>query len=138
MLGCKRILPSNEWYPAITQPNVELVPSAVTEIRPDGVVGADGVLHEADTLILATGFHVTDMPFAQFIRGRDGRRLDDLWQGSPQAYRGGAVPGFPNLFWMIGPNTGLGHNSMIYMIESQLNYILDFIDTLDRLSLIHI
>ena len=132
VLGCKRILPSNEWYPAITQPNVELVPSAVTEIRPDGVVGADGVLHEADTLIFATGFHVTDAPFAQFIRGRDGQRLDDLWQGSPQAYRGGAVPGFPNLFWMIGPNTGLGHNSMVFMIEAQLNYLLDALDTMER------
>ena len=132
VLGCKRILPSNEWYPAITQPNVELVPSAVTEIRPDGVVGADGVLHEADTLIFATGFHVTDAPFAQFIRGRDGQRLDDLWQGSPQAYRGGAVPGFPNLFWMIGPNTGLGHNSMVFMIEAQLNYLLAALETMER------
>ena len=132
VLGCKRILPSNEWYPAITRPNVELVPSAVAEIRPDGVVGADGVLHEADTLIFATGFHVTDAPFAQFIRGRDGQRLDDLWQGSPQAYRGGAVPGFPNLFWMIGPNTGLGHNSMVFMIEAQLNYLLDALDTMER------
>ena len=132
VLGCKRILPSNEWYPAMTEPNVELVPSAVTEIRPDGVVGADGVLHEADTLIFATGFHVTDAPFAQFIRGRDGQRLDDLWQGSPQAYRGGAVPGFPNLFWMIGPNTGLGHNSMVFMIEAQLNYLLDALDTMER------
>ena len=132
VLGCKRILPSNEWYPAITRPNVELVPSAVTEIRPDGVVGADGVLHEADTLIFATGFHVTDAPFAQFIRGRDGQRLDDLWQGSPQAYRGGAVPGFPNLFWMIGPNTGLGHNSMVFMIEAQLNYLLDALETMER------
>jgi len=132
VLGCKRILPSNEWYPAITRPNVELVPSAVTEIRPDGVVGADGVLHEADTLIFATGFHVTDAPFAQFIRGRDGQRLDDLWQGSPQAYRGGAVPGFPNLFWMIGPNTGLGHNSMVFMIEAQLNYLLAALETMER------
>ena len=132
VLGCKRILPSNEWYPAITQPNVELVPSAVTEIRPDGVVGADGVLHEADTLIFATGFHVTDAPFAQFIRGRDGQRLDDLWQGSPQAYRGGAVPGFPNLFWMIGPNTGLGHNSMVFMIEAHLNYVLGALGAMER------
>src|SRR5205085_3436262 len=71
VIGCKRILPSNEWYPAVTQPNVEVVPGAVTEVRPDGVVDADGVAHQADTLIFATGFHVTDMPFAQFIRGRD-------------------------------------------------------------------
>ncbi len=124
VIGCKRILPSNQWYPAVTQPNVEIVPSAVTEVRRSGVVGADGVLHEADTLILATGFHVTDTPFAEFIRGRDGVRLDDMWHGSPQAYRGAAVPGFPNLFWVIGPNTGLGHNSMVFMIEAQLTYLV--------------
>jgi cation diffusion facilitator CzcD-associated flavoprotein CzcO len=120
VLGCKRILPSNEWYPAITKPNVEVVPSAVTEIRPGGVVGADGVEHQADTLIFATGFHVTDAPFAQFITGRDGATLADVWEGSPQAYRGTAVPGFPNLFWLIGANTGLGHNSMVFMIEAHL------------------
>jgi cation diffusion facilitator CzcD-associated flavoprotein CzcO len=131
VLGCKRILPSNRWYPAITQPNVELVPSAVTEVRPEGVIGADGVLHEVDTLIFATGFHVTDVPFAQFIRGRDGARLEDFWQGSPQAYRGASVPGFPNLFWIIGPNTGLGHNSMVFMIEAHINYLLDALQTMD-------
>jgi cation diffusion facilitator CzcD-associated flavoprotein CzcO len=132
VIGCKRILPSNDWYPAVNQPNVEVVPSAVTELRPHGVVGADGVEHEADTLILATGFHVTDMPFARNIRGRDGVALDDLWHGSPQAYRGAAVPGFPNLFWVIGPNTGLGHNSMVFMIEAQLNYLLDALETMQR------
>jgi len=132
VLGCKRILPSNQWYPAITKPNVEVVPNAVTEIRPDGVVGADGVLHEADTLIFATGFHVTDVPFAQFIRGRDGVSLDDLWQGSPQAYRGTTVPGFPNLFWLIGPNTGLGHSSMVFMIESHLNYVIGALGAMER------
>jgi cation diffusion facilitator CzcD-associated flavoprotein CzcO len=132
VIGCKRILPSNEWYPTVTQPNVEVVPSAVSEVRPNGVIGADGVLHEADTLIFATGFHVTDTPFAQFIRGRDGVRLDDLWHGSPQAYRGAAVPGFPNLFWVIGPNTGLGHNSMVFMIEAQLNYLIGALESMER------
>jgi cation diffusion facilitator CzcD-associated flavoprotein CzcO len=132
VIGCKRILPSNEWYPAVTQRNVEVVPSAVSEVRPDAVVGADGVAHEADTLIFATGFHVTDVPFAQFIRGRDGARLCDVWHGSPQAYRGTAAPGFPNLFWVIGPNTGLGHNSMVFMIEAQLNYLVDGLRAMDR------
>jgi cation diffusion facilitator CzcD-associated flavoprotein CzcO len=132
VIGCKRILPSNEWYPAVTQPNVEIVPSAVTEVRPNGVVGADGVVHEADTIVLATGFHVTDTPFAKFIRGRDGVQLDDEWRGSPQAYRGAAVPGFPNLFWVIGPNTGLGHNSMVFMIEAQLNYLVGALESIER------
>jgi cation diffusion facilitator CzcD-associated flavoprotein CzcO len=132
VIGCKRILPSNEWYPAITQPNVEVVPYGVTEVRPNGVLGADGVLREVDTLIFATGFRVTDVPLAQFIRGRDGLRLDELWQGSPQAYRGAAVPGFPNMFWIVGPNTGLGHNSMVFMIEAQINYLRDALETMDR------
>ncbi len=132
VLGCKRILPSNEWYPAITQPNVDVVPCGVTEVRPEGVVGADGVLYEADTLIFATGFHVTDVPFAQFIRGRGGARLDELWQGSPQAYRGASVPGFPNMFWIVGPNTGLGHNSMVFMIEAQINYLLDALQRMEQ------
>jgi cation diffusion facilitator CzcD-associated flavoprotein CzcO len=132
VLGCKRILPSNHWYPAITQPNVELVPSAVTEVRPQGVLDADGGLHEIDTLIFATGFHVTDVPFAQYIRGRGGQRLDELWQGSPAAYRGASVPGFPNLFWIVGPNTGLGHNSMVFMIEAQINYLIDALETMEK------
>jgi cation diffusion facilitator CzcD-associated flavoprotein CzcO len=131
-IGCKRILPSNDWYPAITQPNVELVSSAVTDVRPDGIVAADGTVHEADTLIFATGFRVTQMPFARCIVGRDGVRLHDLWQGSPQAYRGTSVPGFPNLFLIIGPNTGLGHNSMVFMIEAHLNYLLGALEAMDR------
>jgi cation diffusion facilitator CzcD-associated flavoprotein CzcO len=132
VLGCKRMLPSNEWYPAITKPNVEVVPSPVTEIRPGGVLAGDGTEHEVDTLIFATGFHVTDAPFAQFIRGRDGVSLSDLWQGSPQAYRGTSVPGFPNLFWIIGANTGLGHSSMVFMIESHLNYVLSALGAMER------
>ncbi len=138
LLGCKRILPSNDWYPAIIEPNVELVPGAVTEIRPEGVVGPDGVVHEVDTLIFATGFHVTDVPFAQFIRGRDGLRPDEVWHGSPQAYRGASVPGFPNLFWIVGPNTGLGHNSMVFMIEAQINYLLDALETMERSGATHV
>ena len=132
VIGCKRIVPSNDWYPAVTQPNVEVVPGAVTEIRPDAVVGGDGVTHEADTLIFATGFHVTDVPFARFVFGRDGARLCDVWQGSPQAYRGAAVPGFPNMFWVVGPNTGLGHNSIVFMIEAQLNYLLSALAAMER------
>ena len=85
-----------------------------------------------DTIILGTGFHVTDMPVAEWIHGRGGRTLNDLWRGSPQAYLGTTVAGFPNLFLMVGPNTGLGHNSIVFMIESQLNYVLDCIAHLDR------
>ena len=132
VIGCKRIVPSNDWYPAVTQPNVEVVPGAVTEIRPDGVLGADGFAREADTLIFATGFHVTDVPFARFIVGRESACLCDVWQGSPRAYRGAAVPGFPNLFWLVGPNTGLGHNSIVFMIEAQLNYLAGALQAMER------
>jgi len=124
-IGCKRILPTNRWYPAITKPNVELVTEGIREVRANSIVTDDGVEREVDTIILGTGFHVTDIPAAHQIRGRGGLLLADAWQGSPQTYLGTSVAGFPNLFFLIGPNTGLGHNSMVYMIESQLNYVLD-------------
>ena len=129
-IGCKRILPSNHWYPALDQPNVELVTDAITEIRPQSVVTADGTEREVDTIILGTGFSVTDMPVARRVRGRDGKLMVDSWQGSPRAHLGLAMPGFPNLFMMLGPNTGLGHNSMVYMIESQVNYVIDALRTM--------
>ena len=124
-LGCKRILISNHYYPALAQPNVEVVTDGIREVRGNAVVSHDGTRREVDTIILGTGFHVTDPPAAKLLRGRDGRTLDEVSGGSPQAYLGAAVAGFPNLFMLIGPNTGLGHNSMVFMIESQLNYVLD-------------
>jgi cation diffusion facilitator CzcD-associated flavoprotein CzcO len=122
-LGCKRILGSNGWYPALTQANVDVVTAGIAEVTPTGVVDAEGVHHEVDTIIFGTGFHVTDMPFAERVRGRDGRALADHWQGSPQAHLGMAVTGFPNLFMLLGPNTGLGHNSVLLMIEAQIAYL---------------
>jgi cation diffusion facilitator CzcD-associated flavoprotein CzcO len=124
-IGCKRILPSNDWYPALGQPNVELVTSGIREVREDGIVTGDGQEVALDAIIFATGFHVTDIPMAPAVRGRDGQSLADVWQGSPQAFRGTTVSGFPNAFIMLGPNTGLGHNSVVYMIESQINYVMD-------------
>jgi len=126
-LGCKRVLLSNEWYPALTQPNVELVTDAISHIDGKRVVLADGSSREVDTIILGTGFHVTDPPTAHLVRGRGGVTLAEAAGPSPQAYLGTAMPGFPNVFRIIGPNTGLGHNSMVYMIESQLEYLMDAI-----------
>ncbi|MGH2979193.1 MAG: flavin-containing monooxygenase [Solirubrobacterales bacterium] len=125
IMGCKRILPSNDWYPALQQPNVELVTEGIREIQPDGIVTADGRKHEIDTIVLATGFKVTDISLAHRIRDAHGVSMADAWQGSPQAYLGTAVVGFPNLFFVTGPNTGLGHNSLLFMIEAQLSYVLD-------------
>ncbi len=132
VIGCKRILPSNKWYPAITQPNVEVVPSGVTSFTPDGVLAADGSTREVDTVIFATGFHVTETAFATVVRGRGGVPLSEVWDGSPQAYRGATIPDFPNLFLLVGPNTGLGHNSVVFMIEAQLNYLMGALEAMER------
>ena len=131
-LGCKRILISNDYLPALGAPNVEVVTDRITEVRPRSIVTADGAEREIDTLIFGTGFHVTDMPAVRMVRGRDGKLLDDVWRGSPQAHRGTTVAGFPNFFLLLGPNTGLGHNSIVYMIESQVAYVLDALRTMER------
>jgi len=124
-IGCKRILVSDNYYPSLREPNVELITAGVKKVRKRSVVTSEGTKLDVDTIIFGTGFHVTDPPIAARIRGRDGRRLDDAWVPGMQAYLGTTVAGFPNLFLLLGPNTGLGHNSMIYMIESQLNYVID-------------
>jgi cation diffusion facilitator CzcD-associated flavoprotein CzcO len=126
-LGCKRILPSNRWYPALVAPNVELVSGGLTEVRPRSIVTSDGRERQVDAIVFGTGFHVTDLPLAGKLRGRSGQLLDDVWEGSPRAYLGSTVPDFPNLFLLLGPNTGLGHSSMIYMIESQIAHVSDAI-----------
>lgn len=121
-LGCKRILPSNDFYPALAQPNVSLVTEKVIELRPTAVVTADGTEHPVDTVIFATGFHVTDNPMFGKITGAEGRTLAEVFG---QTYLGTVVPGFPNYFQLTGANTGLGHSSMLLMLEGQLNYISD-------------
>ena len=132
-LGCKRVLRSNQWYPALQRDNVELVTDAIIEVGPHAVITADGRSRPVDAIVLATGFHVTDSPAAELIRGRDGHTLAAHWRRhGQQAYKGTSVAGFPNLFLLIGPNTGLGHTSMIYMIESQLNYLLDALRVIDQ------
>jgi cation diffusion facilitator CzcD-associated flavoprotein CzcO len=123
-IGCKRILISKEYLPSLTKPNVEVVTEGIKEVRERSVVTADGVEHPADTIIFGTGFHVTDMPFAHLIRGRDGRTLPEAWGGSPKAHLGTTVAGYPNLFLLLGPNTGLGHTSVVLMIESQIELLI--------------
>jgi cation diffusion facilitator CzcD-associated flavoprotein CzcO len=123
-LGCKRVLPSNDFYPAIARPNVSLVTEKIIEFRAGAVVTADGTEHEVDTVVLATGFHVTDNPTFARVAGRGGRTLAEAFG---QTYLGTVVPGFPNYFQLTGANTGLGHSSMLLMIESQLNLIVDAI-----------
>jgi cation diffusion facilitator CzcD-associated flavoprotein CzcO len=125
-MGCKRILLSNDYYPALTQPNVSLVTDGIEEIREKSVLTSDGVAHHVDTLIFGTGFHVTDFPLARRIFGPDGVSLASRWSAKPAqtAFRGTTTAGFPNLFVLTGPNTGLGHTSQVFMIEAQIRYVL--------------
>ena len=127
-MGCKRVLLSNDYYPSLTKPNVEVITAGLNRVTPTGVIGPDGNEREVDAIIFGTGFHVADLPAAQHVRGRDGRVLADVWRETgPAAYLGTTINGFPNLFTLVGPNTGLGHNSFLFMIESQIAYVLDAI-----------
>jgi cation diffusion facilitator CzcD-associated flavoprotein CzcO len=123
VMGCKRVLISDDYYPSLTQSNVDVVTSGIEEIRPGSIVDGDGEEREVDTIILGTGFRVTDLPITHRIRGPHGRTLAEHWGGSMQAYLGSAIAGFPNFFMLVGPNTGLGHNSIVFMIEAQVNYV---------------
>jgi cation diffusion facilitator CzcD-associated flavoprotein CzcO len=131
-IGCKRILPSNKWYPALARDNVELVTDGIKEVTRDGFITEDGTERKVDAMIFSTGFQVTEMPSAQRIHNADGQSLREYWSGSPQAHKGTTVNGFPNMFLMLGPNTGLGHSSMIYMVESQVAYVLDALQAMDE------
>ncbi|MCX5246606.1 NAD(P)/FAD-dependent oxidoreductase [Streptomyces sp. NBC_00201] len=133
-IGCKRILLSSAYYPALARPNVDVVASGLSEIRGSTVVAADGTEAEVDAIIFGTGFHVTDMPIADRVVGADGRTLAEAWKGGMEALRGASAAGFPNWMTIIGPNTGLGNSSMILMIESQLNYMADFVRQLGVLG----
>ncbi|MGY2067355.1 flavin-containing monooxygenase [Blastococcus sp. SYSU DS0619] len=130
-IGCKRILISNDYFPAVAAPNAELVTAGIAEVRPHSVVTVDGVERPTDTIVLATGFHVTDLPIAGKIAGRDGRTLAEVWAGGMVSNRSTTVAGFPNLFLLVGPNVGVGHTSMVYMIESQVAYVDDALRTMD-------
>lgn len=124
-IGCKRILKSNDYYPTFLRDNVELVTGGVMAITPSGIVGGDGVEHQVDVIISATGFEATDIPMAHHTYGRDGRTLHEHWGRGMEAYKTMAVSGFPNMWFLKGPNTGLGHNSAIYIAEAQMEYVLE-------------
>ena len=130
-IGCKRILRSNTWYPALAADNTELVTDPIAKVTGNAVVTADGVERPVDVLVVATGFHTTDLPFAEHVTGTAGRTLADVWRDQGMAaYKGTTVPGFPNLFVLVGPNTGQGHTSMVFIIEAQVAYLRDAIRTM--------
>jgi cation diffusion facilitator CzcD-associated flavoprotein CzcO len=125
-MGCKRVLISNDYYPTLTRENVEVVTDGVREVREHSIVDEAGVEHEVDAIIYGTGFHVTDAFDDLDIVGRDGRDLGKEWASEGmRTHLGITVSGFPNLFFLLGPNTGLGHNSVVFMIEAQISYVAD-------------
>jgi cation diffusion facilitator CzcD-associated flavoprotein CzcO len=132
-MGCKRVLISNDYYPALTRDNVGVITNGVVEVRAHSVVDTAGVEHEVDAIIFGTGFHVTDAFDNLDIIGEGGRNLAKEWSSEGmQTHLGITVSGFPNLFFLLGPNTGLGHNSVVFMIESQIRYIAEAIGLVER------
>ena len=131
-IGCKRILISSSFYPAMTKPNMELVTDSITKIEGDEIVTADGTRRRFDVLIGGTGFNATRPPVAKLVFGRDGVSLADRWSGRMSALRGTTVQDFPNAFLLVGPNTALGHNSIVYIIEAQIDYVLQALGVMKR------
>jgi cation diffusion facilitator CzcD-associated flavoprotein CzcO len=131
-IGCKRILLSNDYYSALARPNVELVTDGIAEIRDWSIVTRDGTERPFDVIVFATGFRASDLLTPLRIIGRDGADLATAWRAGAEAFRGVTMAGFPNLFMLVGPNTLLGHNSMIFMIEAQVHYIVQCLKWLRR------
>ncbi len=131
-IGCKRILLSNEFFPVMARANVELVTSDIREIRPHGIVDETGVERSVDVIVFATGFAATDFLVPIRITGLAGQDLHQSWKEGAEAYLGISVAGFPNLFMLYGPNTNLAHNSIIYMLEGQIGYVMACLNRLRR------
>jgi len=131
-LGCKRVLVSDDFYPTLTRSNVELVSDGIAEVREHSIVTSDGVERAADVLIFGTGFRATEPLIGIRLVGREGVEIHDAWRERMSAYLGITVSGFPNLFLLLGPNTGLGHNSVVLMIEAQVRYVMSCLALMKR------
>lgn len=131
-IGCKRILRSDDFYPTFNRPNVRLITENIEQFTPQGIRTADGTEHPVDAVVFATGFVAADMEFYTQVIGRNGRNLTAEWKETgAEAYLGTAAAGYPNLAFMVGPNTGLGHNSIVHMMESQMHYVMQYIGHLE-------
>jgi cation diffusion facilitator CzcD-associated flavoprotein CzcO len=135
VMGCKRVLLSNDYYPALQRQNVELVTEGIEEITARGIRTTDGAERPFDAIVLATGFEAAEAVSPFGITGRDGVDLNKKWKDGPEAFLGTTIAGFPNLFLIVGPNTGLGHNSMVYMIESQIAYVMSSLQAMEKKGL---
>ncbi|UTW58045.1 NAD(P)/FAD-dependent oxidoreductase [Kordiimonas sp. SCSIO 12603] len=131
-VGCKRILASNTFYPALQRDNVELITEGVAKITPKGITSTEGKSRKVDTIIYATGFKPFSLFDSQEVIGRDGLKLSEYFKDGIRAHRTLTMPGFPNYFTMLGPNSGLGHNSIILIIEAQAKYIVKCLDELKK------
>ena len=125
VMGCKRVLISNDYYPALVRKNVEVVTDGIQQINATGVLTADGRQHNVDAIVIATGFKAAEEVSRFSVKGRNGLDLNEAWRDGAEAYLGTMVSGFPNMFLVVGPNTGLGHSSMILMIEAQVHLIME-------------
>lgn len=134
-IGCKRVLMSHNYYPALAASNSSVIVDGIREIKASSIITADGRERQVDAIIFGTGFTANDPIPRDVVFGKNGVDLLDTWQNGPEAYKGTMTRGFPNLFFLMGPNTGLGHNSMVYMIESQISYVLGAIKLMDRREL---
>lgn len=130
--GCKRVLISNDYYPTLTRPNVELVTKGIAELAAHSIVTRDGTERPVDVLIYGTGFHGTDLLLGTRIVGRGGVEIHEVWRERASAFLGITVSGFPNLFLLLGPNTALGHNSVVLMIEAQVHYVMSCLRLMRR------
>ncbi|MFF1606248.1 flavin-containing monooxygenase [Amycolatopsis sp. NPDC058278] len=131
-MGCKRVLISNDYYPALARPNVDVNTAGIKEVKAHSIVDSAGVEHEVDAIVYGTGFKVTDALEYLDITGVDGRNLAKEWAAEGmRTHKGITVSGYPNLFFLLGPNTALGHNSVVFMIESQSRYVVDAIKLAD-------
>jgi cation diffusion facilitator CzcD-associated flavoprotein CzcO len=131
-IGCKRIMLTDDWYPTLAKPNVELVTDPIAEVSPTGVRLEDGTERPADVLVLATGFQAHGFVAPMEVVGLGGRALADEWAGVPRAYLGLSVPGFPNMFLLYGPNTNGGTGSVVYVIEAGVSHVIAALSELER------
>jgi cation diffusion facilitator CzcD-associated flavoprotein CzcO len=134
-IGCKRVLVADDFYPALQRPNVALETSAIARIMPSGIETKDGKKIEVDVIVFATGFETTGWQWSVDVVGKGGLHLRDAWSTSPEAYLGITTANFPNLFILYGPNTNLGHNSITFMLERQVEYVVKALSTLHERKL---
>lgn len=132
VMGCKRVLISNDYYPALDRENAEVIRTGIARVSANAIHTADGKTFDVDAIVFSTGFRATDVSHHPDITGLKGLRLAQAWEKGAEAYLGLTVPDFPNFFIMTGPNTGLGHNSVVFMVETMAQYIMDALKKMDR------